>query len=241
MPKYRIAELLIEILPRYSLVERVCEKYREDTDEAPDFTVSISEEEIAAVRARFPEYSLAYAENYCVCRTVSGEAAARGSVLFHAAAIEVDGRAYAFSAPSGTGKSTHIILWRRRFGKRVGIINGDKPFLREKNGIFTVYGSPWCGKEGWNRNISAPLAGLCFLHQAKENTIEPMPNAVATPRVFAQMIKPPTESGVRGCLDFADRLIRHVPIYSLGCNISPEAAELAFRAMTGNEPPDTKT
>ena len=238
MPKYRIAGLLIEILPRYPLVDRVCEKYRVDTEEDPDFSVSISEEEIIAVTQSFPEYSLPYAENYCVCRRVSSEAAARGAVLFHAAAIEVDGRAYAFSAPSGTGKSTHIMLWRRRFGKRVGMINGDKPFLREKDGVFTVYGSPWCGKEGWNRNTSAPLAGVCFLYQAKENTISVMDAASATPRVFAQLIKPDTAEGVAGCLQFADRLIRNVPIYRMGCNISPEAAELSFRTMTGENPPD---
>ena len=29
--------------------------------------------------------------------------------MMHAAAIEMDGGAYLFSAPSGTGKSTHIL------------------------------------------------------------------------------------------------------------------------------------
>ena len=238
MPKYRIAELLIEIEARYPLVARVCEKYREETEAPADFSVTVEEAEIAAVMAEFPEYSPAYAENYCVCRRVSNEAAARGVILFHAAAIEVDGKAYAFSAPSGTGKSTHIMLWRRRFGKRVGMINGDKPFLRERDGVFTVYGSPWCGKEGWNKNISAPLAGICFLYQSKENTIARMTADTALPRVFAQLIKPPTKTGVAACLSFADRLIKNGPIYYRGCNSSPAAAELSFRTMAGAEPPD---
>ena len=115
------------------------------------------------------------------------------------------------------------------------MINGDKPFLREKDGIFTVYGSPWCGKEGWNKNVSAPLAALCFLSQAKENSIVPLGAHEATARVFAQMLKPSSEEGVRGCLRLADLLIRNVPIYHMGCNISEEAAELAFRTMTGND------
>ena len=34
---------------------------------------------------------------------------------------------------SGTGKSTHILLWRQRFGERGDIINGDKLFLRRLN------------------------------------------------------------------------------------------------------------
>ena len=65
-----------------------------------------------------------------------------------------------------------------------------------------------------------------------------MDSASATPRVFAQLIKPDTAEGVAGCLQFADRLIRNVPIYRMGCNISPEAAELSFRTMTGENPPD---
>lgn len=233
MAKYRIAELLMELPSRYGLVARACEKYRAETEEAPDITVTVTDEEIAAVREKFPEYSLPYAENYCVCRRVSHEAAARGVILFHAAAVTVDGKAYAFSAPSGTGKSTHIKLWRHVYGARVGMINGDKPFLREKDGVFTVYGSPWCGKEGWNRNVSAPLAGLCFLSQAKENSISPISAERALPRVFAQMIKPPTEAGVRECLRLADLLIRRVPIYHLACNMEDAAAELSFRTMTG--------
>ena len=233
MAKYRIAELLMELPSRYGLVARVCEKYRVETEEAPDITVTVTDEEIAAVREKFPEYTEAYAENFCVCRRVSHEAAALGVVLFHAAAIMVDGKAYAFSAPSGTGKSTHIRLWRKVYGARVEMINGDKPFLREADGVFTVYGSPWCGKEGWNRNVSAPLAGLCFLTQAKENVISPMSAERALPRVFAQMIKPPTEAGVASCLRVADLLIRNVPIYHLACNMDPSAAELSFRTMTG--------
>ena len=233
MAKYRIAELLMEIPSRYGLVERVCQKYRVETEASPDLTVTVTDEDLAAVRARFPDYSLAYAESFCVCREAANAAAALGVVLFHAATVEVDGKAYAFAAPSGTGKSTHIKLWRRVYGERVKIINGDKPFLREKDGVFTVYGSPWCGKEGWNRNVSAPLAGICFLSQAEENSIAPMPAERALPRVFAQMIKPPTEAGIGACLRTADLLIRNVPIYHLSCNMDPAAAELSFRTMTG--------
>ena len=236
MPKYRIAELLIEITPRYELLSRVCEKYLVETQEDADFSVAVSDEDIEAVRKIYPEYSLRYAENFCACRAVCYEASRRGVILFHAAAIAVDGKAYAFSAPSGTGKTTHIKLWRTHFGARVEMINGDKPFLRERDGVITVYGSPWCGKEGWNRNTSAPLAGLCFLSQAKENSIAPICAREALPRVFAQMVKPPTEKGVSETLGFADRLIRSVPIYHMECNISKAAAELSYRTLTGKEP-----
>lgn len=235
MPKYRIAEMLIDISSRYGNVARACEKYLAETDDAADFSVSADEDEILSLQKSYPEYSSAYAENMVICKKVTDEAAKRGVILFHSAAIEVDGRAYAFSAPSGTGKSTHIKLWRTRFGKCVNMINGDKPFLREKDGVFYVYGSPWCGKEGWNRNVSAPLAGVCFISRAEANTIRRISASEALPRVFAQLLKPPEAEGVKACLQFADRLISRVPIYHLACNISEEAAEVSFSAMTGKE------
>ena len=238
MPKYRIADLLIEIEARYELTKSTCRDYLVETDEVPDFSIAVSEEEIAATHAGLADCSLAYAENYAIFRKIATEAAERGAVLLHAAVIEVDGCAYAFSAPSGTGKSTHILLWRKRLGKRVDIINGDKPFLRIKDGVLTVYGSPFSGKEGWQRNASAPLKGLCFLFRAEENSIERlMDERTIMPRVFAQMLKTPSEKGISETLRCADTLIKDVPIYTLGCNISLEAAEIAFRAMTGLDLP----
>ena len=38
-----------------------------------------------------------------------------------------------FTAQSGTGKSTHIKLWKKHFGKDVDIVNGDKPIVRVFN------------------------------------------------------------------------------------------------------------
>lgn len=241
MPKYRIAELLIEIEARYELTLNNCRNYLAETDAAPDFSVSASEDEIAAVCRELEGHSIAYAENYVIFRKIAVEAAERGAVLLHAATVEVDGGAYAFVAPSGTGKSTHIRLWRERFGDRVNIINGDKPFLRWKDGEIVAYGSPFSGKEGWQRNASAPLKGICFLSRAAENSIVRVSDKRAImPRIFSQMMKTSTAKGISETLLVADALLEHVPIYALGCNISIEAAELSFCTMTGLEAPSRK-
>ncbi len=235
MAKYRIAELLVEFAPRYDLAARVCADYLVDTEEKADFSIELDEGEIAKTQKEYPQSSLGAAESFCIFRRFTEEAARRGAVLLHAATVEVDGSAYAFSAPSGTGKSTHITLWRRLYGKRIGIVNGDKPFLRDKDGVLTLYGSPWCGKEGWQKNTHAPLKALCFLSRSEENTISRLPAADALPRVFAQLLKPRSEEGLANTLQFADRLIREVPIYALGCNISPEAARLSFETLTNSK------
>ncbi|MBT1173184.1 hypothetical protein JS528_07430 [Bifidobacterium sp. MA2] len=113
-----------------------------------------------------------YLETLAVFRRIAEYGPMHDRLVFHGATIEVDGRAYIFTAPSGTGKSTHIRLWRRVFGDRVAIINGDKPILRiERDSSggaprVVAYGTPWAGKEGWQRNVSAPLGGICVVERA---------------------------------------------------------------------------
>lgn len=237
MPRYRIADFLFDIEPRYPLLRSVCEKYRVDTAEKPDYTVHVTDEDIAAVTSLPEGYQEDYGESLSACRAVCMYATSHGALMLHAAVIEVEGKAYAFCAPSGTGKSTHISLWRRRFGKRVQIINGDKPLLREKNGVFTVYGTPWCGKEGWNRNASAPLAGICFLARATENSIERLTPAAAIEPIFRQLLKPKDAPDVARTLHLADLILSTVPVYRLGCNVSEEAAEVAYGTMIGEPIP----
>ncbi len=231
MPLYRIADFTVRIEPRYPEFDRRCGDYRAPDGAREDFSISLSDETLAAAKKDLPGQTDEYVEFVCVYRAFCNEIAKRGAMLFHAAVIEMDGRGYAFTAPSGTGKSTHISLWRQAFGERVSIVNGDKPILREKDGVFTAYGTPWCGKEGWGRNASVPLSGICFLRRDAENTIGAMPADVAVTRVFSQLLKPSSPDGLAETLRLVDLLIRNVPIYELGCNMSEEAARVAYEGM----------
>lgn len=231
MPIYRIADMLFDITPRYRLLASILTPYTAAGE--ADFTIRYTDEELRAAQERSPENSIAYAESLAVCRAVSEFAVQRGVMLFHAATVAVDGKAYAFSAPSGTGKSTHISLWHQYFGDRVEIINGDKPLLREKDGAFTVYGTPWCGKEGWSRNVSAPLAAICFIARSEENRIRKLSAEETVGRLFGQLLKPKDNGEVAEVLRMTDLLVRNVPVYLLECNISEEAARLSFRTLTG--------
>ena len=73
-------------------------------------------------------------------------------LLLHASAVVVDGRAYLFSAPCGTGKSTHVGLWRQRFGDEVTVINDDKPAIVFQGDTPYLCGTPWSGKTALNNN-----------------------------------------------------------------------------------------
>ena len=121
MFQIELAEISIGLNDRYGALKTHCKDYL--TDKEPLFTVSVSDEEIARAMTLSHDPALknnpAAAEIVCAYRAICKKLPLYGVFLFHSAAIAYDQRAYLFSAPSGTGKSTHIGLWRECFGKSV--------------------------------------------------------------------------------------------------------------------------
>ncbi|MBQ9116882.1 MAG: hypothetical protein IJY04_07635, partial [Clostridia bacterium] len=152
--KYEITEHVYEIQSRYEDIHVLCEDYK--TDKPTETVIQVSAEDIEYEQVRsqremeregieiykVPE---GYLETLAVYRKIATQAPSRGMFLFHCSAIAVDGQAYAFTAKSGTGKSTHTALWRKAFGDRAVMVNDDKPIIGIKNGVATVYGTPWKG------------------------------------------------------------------------------------------------
>ncbi|MBR2934742.1 MAG: hypothetical protein IKB79_04090 [Oscillospiraceae bacterium] len=154
-------------------------------------------------------------------------------MMLHSSAVVMDGQAYLFSAPSGTGKSTHTALWRKVFGEdRALILNDDKPALRFENGRFYAYGTPWSGKTDQNLNLRVPLAGVCMLYRGEVNRIEPFSGPAAIHAILEQTVRPadPTKIGI--LLDLLDKLLTTVPIWKMHCNMDPEAARVSYAAMS---------
>ncbi len=208
--------------------------------EACDFLVTVSPRMIAAERERATEgvWSDSYLQQLAVYRAIAEEAPKRGVFLMHAAVVGFAGKAYAFAAPSGTGKSTHLRLWKRCFGNAAQVINGDKPLLRvgapaqEGAPVVTAYGTPWCGKEGWQVNASAPLAGLCFLERGEKDSCRRIEPADALPAAMRQVYLPSDPESAFLSLGLLDELLNNVALYRLRCTMRPSAARASFEAMT---------
>jgi hypothetical protein len=163
----RIANIHVRIDNAYYYVFHLCREYIIESNEIPALYIQVSEEEIAK-EISIAEHSVSkdYAESVCVYRQICRQLPERfQSFLMHSAVIEYQGAGYAFAAHSGTGKSTHIALWRKHFGNSVRIINGDKPIMRFIDGHLYAFGTPWCGKEGWQTNMGVPLKAICFLER----------------------------------------------------------------------------
>ena len=82
--------------------------------------------------------------------------ARRGFVSLHAAAVEAEDGAYAFTGPSGIGKSTRANAWAQALDAT--LISGDRPLIDVRN--MMLYGVPWDGKEKCFQNRRSPLRAI---------------------------------------------------------------------------------
>ncbi len=218
-------------------VQHQCALYRADfSPEDADFYVSASREEIdkemAVARGEGRCISEGYAESICLYRELCTQLPRKSALLMHAAVISDGVHAYAFAAPSGTGKSTHIRLWQQAFGESICVINGDKPILRLVDGTWWVYGTPWCGKEGWQTNIGMPLTALCFLSRGEENSISRIAPASAVPRLMRQVLIPKDPQAAKAQMQLLNDFVTQIPLFAMACTISEDAARMAKDAMT---------
>ena len=230
---YDIAGFRVQLNNKYPFTNKFCQKYlAEDQNSPPDIVASVSDEEFAAEKEQSSNFSDGYIENICLYRAICRRLPALNRMLLHAAILEYGGNAYAFLGRSGTGKSTHTGLWLKHI-KGSKIINGDKPILECKNDGFIAYGTPWMGKEGLGYNTSAPLKGLCFLEQAKENFVMKLTPKEAASKIFTQILFPEDETNVTRTLELTDKLVTEIPCYFLKCDVSEAAVQKSFEALTG--------
>ena len=237
-----IAGLKIGIDNKYPNIEKISAEYL--TEDAPLFTVSVSEREIEEERknsekeltdelkARGAVFSDGYLESVALYRKIAERLPFYDAVVFHGSAVSLDGRAYIFTAKSGVGKTTHTRLWQSRFGDRFGIINGDKPILRFIDGVPYICGTPWRGKENYGKNEIKPLLAIAFLERAKENRAAPMPKDEAVMRLIPSLYLPKTSEGASLAMNVADRLISSVGLVRVSCNMDAEAAEVSAEALS---------
>ena len=225
------AGLVIRIENRFDDVHNLCEQYITTMDATADIIVSVSEEELRREIEKAPEYFFGdgYAESVVVYEKISNALPAFDAFVMHSSVVGVDGKAYCFAAESGTGKSTHTQYWKELLGERLTVINGDKPIYRFVGDKLMAYGTPWCGKENWQTNTSAPLHAVCLLERREENGVFPIDPFDVLGEMMHHFYMP-VESDVDKpkLIELIDRMITTVPVYRLRCTNDRSAAETAI-------------
>ena len=147
----------------------------------------------------------------------------------HASSVVLNGCAYLFSAPSGTGKSTHTEKWVRLFGATY--LNDDKPALRYMDGRWFAYGTPWSGKHDLSSPGKVPLGAIAFVRRGAENSICRLTPQEAVPYMLSQILRVISGEMMTQQLALVDQLLQQIPVYLLTCRNDDEAAYVARAAM----------
>lgn len=236
MYRYKIADVVFDAKTKYQYTNKLCENYLYNGQDKPLFVADITDEDIAKERAVAPKFSDAYLESLALFRKLCNYILEKkDGIIFHSSAIMVDGEAYLFTAPSGTGKSTHTRLWRELLGDKAVMVNDDKPIIRYIDGDFYVYGTPWNGKHRLDTNTRAKIKAICNIYQSKENVIRKATTQEMLITILNQTIRPEDAGLMDKLLSLIDKMLRSVKIYKLGCNISKEAAMLSYGEMSKGE------
>lgn len=133
-----------------------------------------------------------------------------GFLVLHSACVEKDGSAYAFTGPSGIGKSTRAAKWCELLSSE--LISGDRPAINvaEK----TAWGVPWDGKEGIYRNVHFPLAAILIVKRTELPQVKELSENEKTQILSQQISVPMWDPALAAkALNSLKKLIRYVPVY----------------------------
>ena len=234
MPEFKVefSKLKIGVKSIYDFTERFCFDYLTQGD--VDFSVSTSEEKIRE-EIEISEFDPTpdYAESICIYREIAERLPLYNRCIFHGAVIEYNNKGYIFTAPSGTGKTTHISLWKKYLGnENVNIVNGDKPILHIRENAVTAYATPYAGKEGYQNHSFVDIKAICFIKQAKENKIYRLKSSECLADIMAQIYRPYNSGALVKTLELLDLLMRGIPVYRLECDMSEDAVKCSFEGLT---------
>lgn len=138
------------------------------------------------------------------------------ALFLHSSIIEHHGQGIVFSAPSGVGKSTQADLWHRLEGAE--ILNGDKTIIRNQNGCFLGYGSPYAGTSGIYKNKSVSIRAIVVLSQAKENSISRLSPSQAYRKLLSQVSALPWDPQFMTELtEQMLQIVKQIPVFHLAC------------------------
>ena len=176
MPNYKIADIIFNAEHHFPYVKNLCANYEYFGKEKPEITLNVSISDIKKEKSLYAEdkFTDDYCESLALYRKFLEYAINKETIILHSSALAVDDDAFLFTAPSGTGKSTHARLYRQAFLDRVTMINDDKPVIKKVGEDFYVFGTPWNGKHQLDTNSKFKIKAVCNLKRGEENKIYPI-------------------------------------------------------------------
>lgn len=233
-----LGDQIIEIQSLYQETHTLCQPYIVTHYAVPNMTIRITPEDIEREReaaqreerinGREATFFAAYLETTAVCRQIAVAMLSFDTFLMHGVVISCQGQGYMIAAPSGVGKTTRAKLWVEHIPDSF-VVNGDKPLLRVKENGVRAFGTPWCGKEGWNANTSVPLRAIFLLERSDGgNKVEEMSFGEAFPALLRQTYRPVDSQARRQTLSLLQAMAGKVKLYRFCSEPTAEAVRLAW-------------
>ncbi len=228
MAKYKIADIVVEMKQDFAETAYWYESYLYDGEEEPEFSLEADPKRIDYLVTNGVDITPAVAENMLLCSGFNRWLLKYYGSYIHSSALLFDGKAYLFSASSGTGKSTHTRKWLKRFDDKAAIINDDKPSFRFIDGKCIIYGTPFAGGTDIQQNISAELGALVFVERGEENSLEKIPPSKSIGLLLNQSPGRANERIGERQLELFSQLLTNYPAYLLRCNLDDSAVDVAM-------------
>lgn len=230
MPKYKIAGIIVEMNFLYERTKQQSIPYLINTDLDAQIKLELTQDFINKKTLEYPHLTKDEIEYIFLGQMFYRKILRFGGILLHSSAVVKDGVAYLFSAPSGTGKSTHTSLWLKKFDDAY-ILNDDKPAILFIDNKLYASGTPFSGKCDLSKNEIVPLQGICFIERSENNWIKPLDKKQAIFEILNQTERIPYQEDTLLILDLIDKVVSNAKIYKMGCNISSEAVDTSYNEM----------
>ena len=148
-----------------------------------------------------------------------------GFGILHSSCVQLDSKAIAFSAPSGTGKSERALGFTKYLG--ASWISGDRPAVELVSG--KAFGVPWDGKEQIFVNTSAPLLAIAEIRRGGNTLVREMTKKQKMQFLSTQLMIPMWDTELtRKAFVVLQQMIDNIPIYRLYCDISEQSIRQAY-------------
>ena len=231
--RYKIADVVFDAEYTYAYTAHVLRNYL-STDGAPsEFSIKITDADLEIENQKADgEFEKPYLESLAVYRKLLAVLLDKKAIVFHCSAVAVDGKAYLFTAPSGTGKSTHVRLWKELFGNRAVVVNDDKPIIRLIDGQLFVYGTPWNGKHELDTNVKVKVKAICKLERGEKNRIFEIDKSKMISTMLGQTLRPDKVEDLDKLLGIVAEILQNTALYRLECNKDISSAQLSFDVMS---------
>ena len=137
---YKIADCFVKYEPNYMYMQKKIKPYEErfhgESENSCIYLGYKSDAYYKKKQKMHPEITCEKLEYVYVGAEFNRKILKYGGIMIHSSAVEVDGKAYLFSAPCGTGKSTHTKQWQKYFGADQAIIINDDKTINQNRTVM---------------------------------------------------------------------------------------------------------